>query len=441
MKLRGLGLRLFLAASLCLPAAWSCSGDVAEQKAPPADGGTPTPTTCGGLVAPSDACAACESAACCEPAAACAATPSCAAFEVCLSACAGDTTCRAACVQSNGGVPLGWAALETCQASACADACGASCGKALPVHDTLCTGCATVPCCQQLAACATDLDCSKLVSCIESCGTDDDCAALCVVTNQAGKAKLNAVSACVSGGECAAACSGADLSCVGAVQWPQASGAKYGYQMVLHDAQSGKPMVGAQLLACTRSAVECTPESALGGAISDANGAAGVLVDGAEIAWLRVDGPGDFLPALLFFRPHLVETTFLDVFFYSLSAASQQMSSAAKIDPTTAQLHVVVTDCKHRPLVGAQVDVEVLGFERTVFYTRADSTPDPKLIATGPTGEVRVLNIPVTEADGFPLADITVRSTTGAKVAHTSVRLRAGYWSELWGLGPTPTSE
>jgi hypothetical protein len=428
---------LVVCAALAAGILESCASD--EGPTPSrADGGPPPgPTTCGGLSAPSDACAACETTSCCDFATSCAADPSCAAIEKCLGDCAGDLDCRAQCGAN--GVPTAWPALSVCQANQCADACGVSC-ESVVLQNAECTTCAHSACCSEISSCIRDLDCSELLACAENC-TDFQCQSDCFVQHPGGFEKFNTLADCTQGVDCGEVCRYSDLSCVGTVQWPGVAGGKYGLSFTLSDAQKGTPLADVRMLACSRAAVECTPESALAGAVSDANGEVGVLVQGSEIAWVRIDGPGDDLPALIFFRPHVVDTTVIGAWLYPLSAAIQQMSPAATIDPTTAQLHAFIQDCGGRPLAGVRAEVEVLGKPQTVVYTRADQTPDPKLTATGFSGEIRVLNIPVTEADGFPLADITVFDRTDAKIAHTSVRLHAGYWSELWALGPTPAGE
>lgn len=403
------------------------------------------PTICGVLPAVSDGCAVCQSAACCDQARSCADDPSCAAFETCNSACGTDFQCKVTCTAGNGGkVPDRWPALSTCRAAACAEACNAGCGNDLPSATTVsatCQACWSDKCCQQSATCAKDLACMQLLACTESCGTNFSCRAACLVSHQNGVASADAVATCGQGSECATgACGAGDLSCVGSVVWPPVSGAKFGLQMEFDDAQTGKPSEGVRVLACSRLAVECTPDTAIAGAYTDASGSTGVISNGFEIAWVRADGPGDTLPALLFFRPPLVSQSFYAFWFYSLSGAIQQMASAAIIDPKKAQFHVFVTDCTRRPMPGAVVEVELAGKQLPVIYSRSDSTPDAKLTATGLTGEARALNVPVTEADAFPLLDVTVKKD-GKKVAHTSVRVHAGYWSELPELGPTPASE
>lgn len=429
---------------MALAACSACSSGSGSGVSPGGSAGAAgaggAPTTCGGLAAPSAACAACERGACCDAATACAADKACAAFEACDAACAGDDTCRLGCITDNGGkVPERWPALATCRAASCSEACGATCGGLL-LPDATCGACMRTSCCDQVAACTKDLACTQLVSCLIGCGFDGACSTACRVPYQAGQGKLDDLTNCSAGGDCASKCAEEDLSCVGNVQWAGAPGGVYGLQVTYTDAQSNKPAPGVHLLACSRAAVECTQATAIGEAYTDANGVAGIVINGNEVSWTRVDGPGDFLPALVFYRPPIVETQFLHTWFYTLSAAIKQMAPAAVIDPAKAQLHVFAQDCARRPLQGATVEVTALGMQLPVVYSRADYTPDPALVETGPTGEARSLNIPVTDADGFPIADITVKRG-GVKIAHTSVRLHAGYWSELTGLPPTPAAE
>jgi len=343
-------------------------------------------------------------------------------------------------VANGGSVPAAWATLEACQAAHCTDACAAgACGGYLFADDK-CGECARAHCCEQAETCASDLACAQLSACIARCGEDDVCRSECRLTYDAGVEAFDKLASCEGGGDCAIDCAHNDLSCVGNVTWSASPTAPFGYAAWIFDAETGKPKPGIQLLACTRFAVSCDTPTAVASAVSDTSGHAGLWMDAQEIAWLRIDGPGDTNPVLMFFRPHVVETGLIGFLAYSKTAAAQQMASAAVIDPTAAQLNVFMVDCKNRPLAGATLEVEALGALRPVVYERTDLTPDPKMTETGLAGEARALNIPVTPADGYPLANLTVR-VGGQTVAHTSVRLRSGYWSELLQLGPTPASE
>lgn len=421
----------------------ACSEDPAVR--PQVDAGPDAgPTICGELPAVSPACADCQRASCCDQATSCADDPSCAAFENCNSACGSDFQCKVGCMTAGGGkVPERWPALASCRASACPEVCGAGCGNDLPSSSApiaACQACWSDKCCEQSAACAANLDCMRIFSCTESCGLNMSCRSACLVRHQNGVPWADSLGACGQGSACATgACGAGDLSCVGSVVWPPLSG-KFGLNITFRDAETDQPKEGVRVLACSRFAVACTPEVALAGDYTDATGSSGVISNGPEIAWLRVDGPGDTLPALMFYRPPLVKQTLTSVWFYSLSGAIGQMASAAVIDPKKAQFHVFVTDCRGLRMPGAVVEIALGGKALPVVYSRSDYTPDPTLTATGPTGEARALNIPVTEADGFPLLDVTVKKD-GKQIAHTSVRVRAGYWSELHQLGPTPASE
>lgn len=400
-------------------------------------------TTCGDLRVAGAACAQCVSAACCDPARACGADAPCAAFSACLAGCGADAACRASCaVEGDRGVPARWPAVGACRASSCASACGAGCGAELAFADATCGACVRSACCAQAAACASDLACARLSACLFGCVADPACRASCRVDFADGAAKLAALDDCATGGECAVPCSAPDLSCVGSVKWASGEAGSFGVQVRYEDVQTKQPVVGLEVSACSRYTVACGPTTAAATAISDADGVAGWIMERSELAWMRVDGPPGTLPGLLFFRPPFVSTTFFGLQMYPLADAIRQMGSAAVIDPEAAQLHVFVVDCRGRPFAGATVEVAVGGVAQPVVYSRVDATPDPTMTETGLAGEARALNVAMADPDGYPLADVTVRrASDGLFVAHTSVRLHAGRWSELFSLGPTPAGE
>lgn len=208
---------------------------------------------CGGFVYASSSCEACSQQSCCDESDQCQQAGPCGTLYDCLSTCAAtDAACRLACtaktpVQDSATA----AALETCRAAHCSEAC-TSCGTLADWRSAACTTCVASTCCAEASACAGDEACAALSRCYRACtypSCPEDCDARAGAASTS--AKATALAACLSG-TCADACGyGTQWSCVGAFHWPAKMEGTVPYTVHATAFTDGSPMAGVKIGSAT----------------------------------------------------------------------------------------------------------------------------------------------------------------------------------------------
>lgn len=434
-----------------------------EGLAPLDDGGA----KCG--IAFADSCRACAEAACCSEAALCAQSPACSALENCLSACNGNAACRSQCtvdkpVVTAAGIP---AALESCLASNCEQACGLPCGGlaklAGPDSAEACSACIQSRFCHEAQICAQSAECQRNFLCRENCVTGDCVGACSVAAGDVGAplclgqcGSTNCITTCSAGpdsgtaqynnfygpvsGQCQEECqAGSNWACVGHVQWPAAKALTRALTVGLIGIVSGQPRVGVQIKMCSAADVACvTPidQQVTGsGGLARLVDNTGSLIGKAQglQGYLDVASP-ELYPAILYWGFPLTERegvlgTPLPVFSNEEWAAIPETEHLT-IDPTRGHIGIVALDCLGNQASGVTFSARGIDDATTLLYA-------PGLVPnrSGPTDSTGVgffVNVPVgnVEVSATPIR-------IGEVASRFSVFVRAGTMTEI-SLAPTP---
>ena len=391
-------------------------------------------------------CEACVERSCCAEATACSGSVSCTSLEGCLSGCAGDPACRAACPRGTSSLlDVETQALTVCLASHCTSECNLACGGSFIIDDVdaaaACAQCVQQNACPQATACLTSPACVAWAYCTDTAHTPDVQSA-CPNVGDAGLATFLPLLAAARG-SCPSCELGTDWSCAGSVQWPPYSGSSFDLQVGVEDGAHFQPVPGVTARLCVQNDPSCSPPLAQGTTGQD--GFVDLFLDGGVTSfygpygYVDVSTPDAAADAAIF--PEI------DSWGFPLSvpqprlvvsvASTGYVATVAQVIGTTldpARAHVLVhaVDCHLVNASGVTVAIRQADAQSRCFYL-ANNVP-AQTGATDATGLYGCLNVPVTPA----LIDVTeTPAGFSAPVGHTSALVRAGTLTYVTAL-PTP---
>jgi hypothetical protein len=322
-----------------------------------------------------------------------------------MGPCAGDPTCRAACLQNyRVGNDTKTPAFESCMVGSCASPCNLVCGgvaeAANPDAANTCQDCFRSQGCNAAVACMSDLTCATYAFCAVESVTPGACASLL-------DGGVDAASAFVSVGfsYCYSACElDSEWSCVGHVEWPPATSAELTIHLRVQDVvtQVGVPGVVAEVCnisdnssPCARpTAVETTDDAGNVTLIQDPD-AGPIFANGAYINLMNGPDSG-IVPAALFWSFPISQSSVsfqLQTITPSELATNFLPSLPITPDPSTGYVVVVGYDCLPGVNgVGMTFTLSTPGSSR-VFYER-NQTIDPGATETDTSGTALFVNVP-----------------------------------------------
>ena len=370
-------------------------------------------------------CASCVDASCCEEAVACDEDATCGSWLACVAGCGGDE-CLHAC-DANATWSSATAAFRACQATNCPAACDMPCGAARP--GTNCDSCAD-DCCAEERRCQQSLDCNLLRVCEDACAPSDAaCGQRCRQQHHSGASLRQTVDECI-----ARRCDvEIDLSCLGAVAWPQASTDRITVLVRASDFVSGLPLAGVTVEGCNHGDPACTPPP-FGTHLTGAGGIATLdvqLTTSNYVGFVTTSGEG-LAPALWYFFPPLAADATRTVGATSNVALSGILDAAGvELDTSRGQILIAAEDCSGRNASGLKASAtRADGASRTVYFdaTLVDANAD----ATTDSGVAGIANLP----PGITTVRLE-HARTCQTVAEVDVLVRAGTTTVMI-LPPTP---
>jgi len=363
----------------------------------------------GGVASDAGACASCQATKCGKESADCDADAECLQSVACLDACAGDETCRAACIKGFG--PL-HAELLACRARSCAVACEISCGGIFgTVYPTLaaegaqCTSCATKQPCKELSACAKIAKCILHAAAVQrSCPLLDRSCWTKVQFDLGDVPESLELHQAVEN-HCSSECrKGTNWDCVGKFAWPTGKPTEAQFNTrIMKAANPTQPYEGALVRSCMLTDKVCDP--GISSDVSDSTGYVSTKVpitNTGFFGYFKLTGKG-LLDYLSIMQPPLVGSIYGDETHtpYKVVAAfetlyvefTKALLKDLPVDESRGYLMPYMADRTATPGRGVTFAVKPKDSQTQVVYFAANAL-SLEATATDRLGLALIVNVP-----------------------------------------------
>ncbi|HEX8790340.1 MAG TPA: hypothetical protein VF765_05260 [Polyangiaceae bacterium] len=360
-----------------------CRQIVGIEDQPPGSG-TAQVQSCASFSVGAAACNACMTSSCCAEEQQCAGEDAgqCSALVACFAQCkSGDAACASACRSQFSGDEAA-AALRSCEASHCAQACGVdSCGGYV-YQSAACAACGAAQCCTLARTCEEDAECARLTACEEACSaTDADCFALCELAHPSAVDEERALGACTSA-HCAASCIAPKWQCLEHPPTPPASPA-VSVTLFFGDYMSKGGIPGLALRKCDIDDYLCDGSPTTPLATTNGYGQATLPLPAGFSGYIEVTGTS-YGPFLLFL-PHLSSDVQIGPIYLPNGTTVGDVEFALSVtqDTNKAIVIVVVGDCRNAAAGG--VSLGITPNDGTTPYYFVGTLPSRKATQTDAT--------------------------------------------------------
>lgn len=372
------------------------------------------------------ACVACE-ATCARERTTCIGDAACDGLYRCISACAvGDVLCRDRCEQARATTANDkiYQAFDVCRRRSCAADCYGSFGFATAI-DGACS-CLDARCAAQMLTCVQSPECEHRIACVARQPNPDgvvDC------TQLGGNEAADGLLDCMRKSSCADAVTkkvcpigDAELGCLNNFVYARSRAPNANFNLLVQDFE-GKPVVGAQVKACSpsRCAADCIV-LATGTTDKDGNAPLALpLFDGGYDGCLRVEPLStDYMATSVFTgrRVHLDERVLSTISLQEALLAIYAVDAKVELRKDRGHIIVAIHDCLWTRLGGATLNITGSEPDTVLAYLEG-ATVITGATKTSASGVVAIVNVTPGKHDLIVTRD-------GIEVARQTIAVSAG---------------